>query len=149
MHSSLSRLASSSMVVISWRIAHPSPRKMGGRPARGMLAGPMTTSPMGPHMNKIPPAAGAAGRDDPGTWLRVHAMSLESIPGQAQAELLLVIDVAPAVLQSSAPGPLETAQCAPLVLGPHAASVLLRALLDAGVQPTPPAGEQTPFAFPH
>lgn len=71
-------------------------------------------------------------------WLRVHALSLNDIEGQAERELLLILDTAqPRLSEAPAPGRQGTTRPVALVLGQSAAAILLRLLLSAGVQPAP------------
>lgn len=88
--------------------------------------------------------------DDFDGWLRVHGLSLTQVGGQAQRELLLTLAVyPPRVDGSSPPNPQDTARQIPVVLGPHAASILLRLLLNEGVQPAPAEDAKTSASDRH
>ena len=73
--------------------------------------------------------------EDLNTWLRVHTLSLTNIKGTLQHELLLELGVAPVLTTDTPQGRQVRAQPERLVLGPDAASILLRLLIDAGVAP--------------
>ena len=75
--------------------------------------------------------------EDIHSWLRVHALGLSEISGATEKELLLELQISPVVTTDTLPGRQAQAQPRPFVLGPDAASILLRLLLDEGVVPKP------------
>lgn len=74
-------------------------------------------------------------RIDISKWQRVHALSLTDIHGVDQRELLLELHIAPVVTTEKLPNPQVHALPERFVLGLDAASILLRLLLAAGVEP--------------
>ena len=73
--------------------------------------------------------------EDIHSWLRVHAISISEISGATDKELLLELQISPVVTTDTLPGLQAQAQPRLFVLGPDAASILLRLLLDKGVVP--------------
>ena len=74
-------------------------------------------------------------REDINTWIRVHGLSLTELFGTVQREFLLEFDAAPVLTTDTPLGLQVQVQPERFVLGPDAASILLRLLLDAGVVP--------------
>ena len=88
--------------------------------------------------------------NDLNRWLVAHAMSLDIIEGQDKPMWLLDLRAAPPVLAGVPPTDLQAStQSVPIVLGQSAAAILLRLLLDAGVQPAPAEGARTGSATGH